>query len=350
MKSPSSLIGVPRFVLLAAAVVLIAAGIAGVLTRTDDLPADVPVVPTPPGEVDRDIEPLADPYAWDPARRRVRAPRGGGQQPRAVRALAGRRGRQRRADRALAPARRARRRAGRRRRRHRSKGWCSSRAPGRPDARAPGGLEGAAGSRRSSPRPAATCSGCASTWRQPPLHAPLARAERRGRERAGRAPAPGARPGRRALRPRAGARRHRPLPEHRQRALRPRGPGVRLLPHGHRQPRERAARLRRTRLPYVQRLLRLHADPPRARVPAARGLGDDSSNYWWKLLAAREIMRLWREDRAKLDRLAALHAAKASAEEVLHPQADTPRFATPAELRARLGRGRRSCRSRRTRR
>ena len=54
--------------LLAAAVVLVAAGIAGFLARTDDPPAGVPVVPTPPGEVERDIEPFADPYAWDPER------------------------------------------------------------------------------------------------------------------------------------------------------------------------------------------------------------------------------------------------------------------------------------------
>ena len=69
-------------------------------------------------------------------------------------------------------------------------------------------------------------------------------------------------------------------------------------------------------------------------------LGDDSSNYWWKLAAAREIMRLWREDRPELDRLIALHAAKGSAEEVLHPEADTPRFDTAAELQARVGRRR----------
>jgi hypothetical protein len=63
-------------------------------------------------------------------------------------------------------------------------------------------------------------------------------------------------------------------------------------------------------------------------------LGDDSSNYWWKVLAAREVMRLWREDPAELRRLIVLHGAKGSAEEVLHPPGETPRFRTPAELRA----------------
>jgi hypothetical protein len=59
---------VPRFVLLAAAVLLVAAGVAGFLTRPDDPPADIPVVPTPPGEVGEESEPLPDPYAWDPER------------------------------------------------------------------------------------------------------------------------------------------------------------------------------------------------------------------------------------------------------------------------------------------
>jgi hypothetical protein len=45
-------------------------------------------------------------------------------------------------------------------------------------------------------------------------------------------------------------------------------------------------------------------------------------------------MRLWRSDRPELDRLIALHAAKGSAEEVLHPEVDTPRFDTAGELRS----------------
>ena len=61
--------------------------------------------------------------------------------------------------------------------------------------------------------------------------------------------------------------------------------------------------------------------------------GDDSSNYLWKLYAAREIMRLYREDGAELARLEALQTAKNSAEEVLHPAGSTPRFGTPAALR-----------------
>ena len=61
-------------------------------------------------------------------------------------------------------------------------------------------------------------------------------------------------------------------------------------------------------------------------------LSDDSANYVWKLYAAREIMRLYRDDPEELERLAELHGAKASAEEVLHPSADTSTFETRADV------------------
>ena len=74
------------------------------------------------------------------------------------------------------------------------------------------------------------------------------------------------------------------------------------------------------------------------RHPEAYGrmlkLGDDSSNYYWKVLAGREIMRLYRDDRTELERLIALHGAKGSAEEVLHPPGSAPQFADPGQLRA----------------
>jgi hypothetical protein len=62
------------------------------------------------------------------------------------------------------------------------------------------------------------------------------------------------------------------------------------------------------------------------------GFGDDSATYLWRVYAAREIMRLYREDQYELRRLAALQTAKASAEEVLHPRSDTNVFETPEEL------------------
>jgi hypothetical protein len=62
-------------------------------------------------------------------------------------------------------------------------------------------------------------------------------------------------------------------------------------------------------------------------------LGDDSANYLWKLLAARDILALSRRDRTELARLTALQTAKNSAEEVLHPAASTPHFNDPGQLR-----------------
>jgi hypothetical protein len=49
-------------------------------------------------------------------------------------------------------------------------------------------------------------------------------------------------------------------------------------------------------------------------------------------MAARRIMRLYRRDPGELARLAALHARKASAEEVLHPRSSTPGYADPFAL------------------
>jgi Family of unknown function (DUF5715)/Transglycosylase SLT domain len=84
------------------------------------------------------------------------------------------------------------------------------------------------------------------------------------------------------------------------------------------------------------------ASTPRSHADAfgrlAR-LGDDSANYYWKVAAAREIMRLWRDDRRRLERLARLQTAKNSAEEVLHPSGSVPRFGDAAQLRDAWERG-----------
>jgi hypothetical protein len=62
------------------------------------------------------------------------------------------------------------------------------------------------------------------------------------------------------------------------------------------------------------------------------GFGDDSATYLWRVYAAREIMRLYRRDQDELRSLDRLQRAKASAEEVLHPRAETDVFETPEEL------------------
>jgi hypothetical protein len=81
----------------------------------------------------------------------------------------------------------------------------------------------------------------------------------------------------------------------------------------------------------------LYFDSTPARHAAAyaklASFGDDSSNYWWKLGAAKEIMRLSRDDAGELARLEAAQMAKNSAEEVLHPPGSTARFTTPEKLK-----------------
>jgi hypothetical protein len=88
---------------------------------------------------------------------------------------------------------------------------------------------------------------------------------------------------------------------------------------------------------------RLYFDSSPVRNPDAwarlASFGDDSQTYYWRVLAAREIMRLYREDQAQLERLAELHGRGPSHELVFHPPDSRPRFATPDDLEAGLARG-----------
>ena len=68
-------------------------------------------------------------------------------------------------------------------------------------------------------------------------------------------------------------------------------------------------------------------------------LSDDSKTYYWRVLAAEQIMRLYREDPAQLEALAYLHERKASAEEVLHPLPVTERLLTPGDVERARQRG-----------
>jgi len=62
------------------------------------------------------------------------------------------------------------------------------------------------------------------------------------------------------------------------------------------------------------------------------GFGDDSKTYYWRVLAAEQIMSLFRHDPGQLEALAYLHERKASAEEVLHPLPAADSFSTPSDL------------------
>ena len=319
--------------LLAAAAVLVAAGIVGFLNRTDDPPAGVPLVPTPPGEVEADIEPFADPYAWDPDRADEfvsRATAGNSQllytlSPGGAIASAERTARWR------PQVERAAEQAGVDP--DTLEGLVFLESAGRPEARAPGGLESAVGLTQILAETGSNLLGMqvdvAASERYTRR---LARAERRGRER-------------RAER----LRRARMRVDERfdpEKALA--GTARYLSIAGDRLRREDLAFVSyhmgignlegvlaaygEERPPYVQ--LYFDSTPSRHRRAYRRlaALGDDSSNYWWKLLAARDIMRMYREDPGRLGRLAVLHTSKASAEEVLHPADRTEVFATPDDL------------------
>jgi hypothetical protein len=81
---------------------------------------------------------------------------------------------------------------------------------------------------------------------------------------------------------------------------------------------------------------RLFFDATPDRHPQAyrllTSLGDDSKTYLWRVYASREAMRMYRENPTELTRLSRLQAAKASAEEVLHPRSRSEVFKDPDDL------------------
>jgi hypothetical protein len=85
-------------------------------------------------------------------------------------------------------------------------------------------------------------------------------------------------------------------------------------------------------VPYVQ----LYFDSAPDHHGGAYGLlssfGDDSWTYYWRILAAEQIMQLYRSDPEALQRLATLQTDSGSAAEVLHPPEQTPTFADPGAL------------------
>jgi hypothetical protein len=81
---------------------------------------------------------------------------------------------------------------------------------------------------------------------------------------------------------------------------------------------------------------RLYFDTAPDRHAAAfnvlASFGDDSSLYYWRILGAAQIMRLYRSDRSALVRLASLQAASGSSAEVLQPPDRTSAFSDPNAL------------------
>jgi hypothetical protein len=93
------------------------------------------------------------------------------------------------------------------------------------------------------------------------------------------------------------------------------------------------------RIPYAQLYFDSTPTSHRRGFVFFSTLSDDSSSYLWRVLAAREIMRLYRDHPDELSRQAELQTAKASAEEVLHPQESTERFEEPGDLEGALDGG-----------
>lgn len=88
----------------------------------------------------------------------------------------------------------------------------------------------------------------------------------------------------------------------------------------------------RRNVPYVQ--LYFDVDPERS-PKAYRILSrfqDDSATYYWRLLAAKQIMRDFREDPDALGKRAAVLTGKASREDLLHPAGDTKVFDDPSAI------------------
>jgi hypothetical protein len=89
-----------------------------------------------------------------------------------------------------------------------------------------------------------------------------------------------------------------------------------------------------TAVPYAQLYFDSAPDHHAAAFNLLAGFGDQSSLYYWRVLGAAAIMRLYRSDRAALARLTSLQSAGDSTEEVLHPPDRTPSFADPRALAA----------------
>lgn len=62
------------------------------------------------------------------------------------------------------------------------------------------------------------------------------------------------------------------------------------------------------------------------------GFADESSDYPWKVRASLEVLRLHREDPERLERTAELATAKATLEEVFHPEDETEVYDDPGAI------------------
>jgi hypothetical protein len=87
-------------------------------------------------------------------------------------------------------------------------------------------------------------------------------------------------------------------------------------------------------VPYVQLYFDSAPDHHTSAFRLLAGFGDDSRLYYWRILGAISIMRLYRGDRSALTRLGSLQTADAAGAYVLHPPGRAPALADPGALSA----------------
>ncbi len=85
-------------------------------------------------------------------------------------------------------------------------------------------------------------------------------------------------------------------------------------------------------VPYAQLYFDTAPDHHTSAYDLISGFGDDSSLYYWRVLGAQQIMRLYRTDRAALTQLSSLQTAVDSQAYVLHPPDAVHPFPTPDAL------------------
>ena len=77
----------------------------------------------------------------------------------------------------------------------------------------------------------------------------------------------------------------------------------------------------------------------RAAYELLAGFGDESAEYLWKVRASEQVLRLYRDDPDRLSEIAELATAKATLEEVFHPEAETEVFDDPDAIEDALADG-----------
>jgi Transglycosylase SLT domain len=85
-------------------------------------------------------------------------------------------------------------------------------------------------------------------------------------------------------------------------------------------------------VPYAQLYFDTAPDHHSTAFDLLSSFRDDSSLYYWRLLGAEQIMRLFGTDRVELERLNSLQTGAGTTAWVLHPPAQTQQFPTPDAL------------------